>query len=74
MPSLLDIEPQALALPENDRANLASRLLASLPPILDDADDGITEALRREAEAGADPSVVLSRQEFEAGLNGLRGR
>jgi hypothetical protein len=74
MPTLLDIEPQALALSEHDRANLASRLLASLPPVLNDADGGVAEALRRDAEAQADPSVVLNVEQFEAGLKALRLR
>lgn len=74
MPSLLEIEPQALALPENERAHLASRLLASLPPILDDVDEGVAEALRREAEAEGDPSVILNLEQFETGLAALRGQ
>jgi hypothetical protein len=74
MPSLIDIEPQALALSEHDRAKLASRLLASLPPVLDEADGGVAEALRREAEAEADPSVIQSLEQFSAGLKALRGQ
>lgn len=74
MPSLLEIEPQALALPEGDRANLASRLLASLPPVLQDEDGGVAEALRREREAEADPSAILDLEEFESGLKALRAR
>lgn len=74
MPSLIDIEPQALALPEHERANLASRLLASLPPILEDADGGIAEGLRREAEAEADPSAVMDVEQFVAGVKSLRGQ
>jgi hypothetical protein len=74
MPSLIDIEPQALALSERDRANLASRLLASLPPVLDDTDGGVAEALRREAEAETDPTVIQSVEQFSAGLKALRGR
>lgn len=65
MPSLVDLEPQALALPERERAALASRLLSSLPPVLADEDEGVAEALRRESEMDADPSVQMSLAEFE---------
>ena len=74
MPTLLDVEPQALALSDNERADLASHLLASLPPVLNEADDGVAEALRREKEAEADASCVLDLEQFEAGLRNLRGR
>ena len=65
MPSLIDLEPQVLALPERDRAALASILLSSLPPVLADADDGISEALRRDSEMDSDPSVQMTLAEFE---------
>ena len=65
MSSLVDLEPQALALPERERAVLASLLLSSLPPVLADEDEGIIEALRREAEMNADPLVRMSLAEFE---------
>jgi hypothetical protein len=69
-----ELESQVLALPERDRADLAARLLSSLPPVLDDEDDGVAEALRREREAELDPSACISMEEFERGLAGLRGR
>lgn len=74
MPTLLDLEPQVMTLSPHDRASLASTLLSSLPPVLHDDDDGVAEALRREAEAEHDPSVVLSMEEFQRGIAAMRGR
>jgi hypothetical protein len=74
MATLSELEPQVLALPERDRADLAARLLSSLPPMLDDEDDGVAEALRRESEAEHDPSASISMEEFERGIARLRGR
>ena len=65
MSALLQIERQALALPQQERARLATLLLNSLPPDLDDDDDGLAEALRREQEGVGDPSVFLSAMEFD---------
>ncbi len=66
MATIFEIEKLALDLSERDRATLAANLLASLPPILDDDDEGIAEALRRDAELDADPSQAISESEFEA--------
>ena len=35
---------------------------------LHEDEDSVTEALRREAEAENDPSVILSQEEFQRGL------
>ena len=45
---------------------LIANLLHSLPPILDDEDEGIAEALRRDAEMDADPSLAISFEELDA--------
>jgi putative addiction module component (TIGR02574 family) len=74
MATLSELEPQVLALSERERADLAARLLSSLPPVLDEEDDGVAEALRREQEAEADPSACISSEEFEQGMARLRGR
>jgi len=65
MATIIEIEKLALDLPERDRATLIANLLHSLPPILDD-DDGIAEALRRDAEMDADPTLAISFEEFDA--------
>ena len=59
---------------EQYRADLAARLLSSLPAVLEDEDDGVAEALRREKEADDDPSACLSLEQFREGLARLRGR
>jgi putative addiction module component (TIGR02574 family) len=74
MPTLQELEPQALALTQHERAELAASLLSSLPPILNDEDEGVAEALRREAEIDADPSAAISLAEFEQGISALRSQ
>lgn len=54
------IAAEALRLPEKQRASLASSLLQSLRPIAFDDDEGVAEALRRDAELDANPSVAMS--------------
>lgn len=41
MVTLSEVEVQAMELSESDRAKLASNLLSSLRPILDDEDEGV---------------------------------
>lgn len=45
-----------MSLTDAERAVLASDLLETLPGVLSDEDEGVAEALRREAELDADPS------------------
>lgn len=66
-----ELATQLLALSERDRANLASVLLSSLPPSVVE-DDGVEEALRREAEMEADPSLRMTLAEFEQEFSGYR--
>jgi putative addiction module component (TIGR02574 family) len=72
MATVLEIEKPALDLPEKDRATLIANLLNSLPPILSDEDEGIDEALRRDAELDADPSKAISGAEFDAYIRNRR--
>lgn len=65
MSTLLTIEEQALALPEQDRAHLAEVLLLSLPHDQEYEDECIAEALRRDAEMTADPSCVVPFEEMK---------
>ncbi len=70
MTTLMEIEKAALELSEDERALLASHLLDSLPPATFDNDDevdddGIAEALRREAEYRADPSIAITLEELD---------
>jgi len=49
MATIIEIEKLALDLPEQQRATLAASLLQSLPGVLTDEDEGIAEAVRRDA-------------------------
>ena len=66
MATVLEVQKLALDLPERERATLAANLLDSLPPILHDKDEGIAEALRRDAEMDADPSLAIPFEEIDA--------
>lgn len=66
MATFIDIEASAMALSENERSLLASRLLGSLPPVLADNDEGVAEALRRDAELDANPDSGMTMAEFKA--------
>jgi hypothetical protein len=73
MSTIVEVEKLALDLPEKERATLAANLLDSLPGILSDEDDGVAEALRRDAEAAADPSQAISLVELDSHIQGRRG-
>lgn len=68
MVTLREIEVQAMLLPDADRAVLAAHLLGSLPAILKDEDDGVAEALRRDAELDRDSTAGMSLQELRSAL------
>lgn len=74
MTRLQELEHQAGQLPEAERAALVSRLLATLPPVLTDADGGIAEARRRDAELDANPSASLTDKQFRAAIAAARKR
>ncbi len=60
MATIFEIEKLALTLPEQERATLAANLLDSLPGVLSDQDEGVAEALRRDAEIDADPNQAIT--------------
>lgn len=64
MMTLSDVEQEAMKLPEEVRASLASHLLDSLPAVLSDPDEGIAEALRRDAELERDPGAAITHEEL----------
>ena len=66
MSTLTEIESRAMSLPDDQRATLASRLLGSLPAVLRSEDDGVAEALHRDAELEKDPSMGMTMEEFKA--------
>ena len=67
MATILEIEKLALALPERERATLIASL-DSLPPTLSDDDEGIAEALRRDAELDANPGLAISLADLDADI------
>ena len=65
MATIGEVEKLALSLSEKQRAILAAQLLGSLPPVLQDDDEGMAEAGRRDAELEADPSLAISLTELD---------
>ena len=60
-----EIEKLTSGLSEKERAQLAGKLLASLPSLFDEfEDDGVEEALRRSREMDENPSMSLNEEEF----------
>jgi len=72
MATIIEIEKLALDLPERQRATLAANLLESLPAILSEADQGVAEALRRDAELEADPAEAISLAELDSHIQTRR--
>jgi hypothetical protein len=65
MATITEVEKLALDLPVNQRAVLAAHLLGSLPSVLHDGDEGIAEALQRDAELDASPSSGVSLEQLD---------
>lgn len=70
MATIVEVEKLALDLPEDQRALLATRLLGSLPAVLHDEDEGIAEALLRDAEFATDPNIGLSLEQLDRQIDG----
>lgn len=69
---LTEIEQEALALPDRDRASLAAKLLDTLPPPGTDVSDEEVEQREREMESGL--VTAISHQEFVRRVQEQRGR
>jgi hypothetical protein len=65
MATIAEVEKLALDLSDSQRAVLAVHLLRSLPPVLADEDEGIAEALRRDAELDSNPALGLSLDQLD---------
>jgi len=65
MATITEVEKLALDLPDRERAVLAVHLIRSLPSVLDDDDEGLAEALRRDAELDANPSSGISLEQLD---------
>src|ERR1700731_1301551 len=72
MATIAEVEKLALDLPETERAILAAHLLGSLPSVLHDEDEGIAEALRRDAEFEANPCLGMSLEELDQRIESRR--
>ena len=68
MTRLQALKKEALSLTDAERAVLASDLLETLPGVLSDEDEGIAEALRRDAELDANPSSGIEWAEVKKEL------
>ncbi|MEO0414478.1 MAG: addiction module protein [Verrucomicrobiota bacterium] len=66
--SLEEIKSTARALPEDQRFELLSDIMGSLPAVLSSWDDGSEEAERRLAEMRTDPSARMTWDEVKAEL------
>lgn len=73
MATIFEVEKLALDLPEQDRAKLAADLLDSLPGVLSDDDEGIAEAIRRDAEIDADPNQAITLAQLDSQVQSRRG-
>jgi hypothetical protein len=73
MSTIIEVEKLALDLTEKERATLAVNLLNSLPGILSDEDEGVAEALRRDAEIEANPAQSVSLAELDCQIRDRRG-
>jgi hypothetical protein len=74
MTTLATVETLALELPENQRATLAMHILDSLPGLFSEADGGLAEAKRRDAELDENPTIGLTLREFEEKILSRRTR
>ena len=72
MATISEIEKLALDLPEQQRAILAASLLESLPGVLSDEDEGVAEAVRRNAELDANPDQAISLENLESQIRRRR--
>ncbi len=72
MATMIEIEKLALDLPEKERATLATNLLESLPGVLFDEDEGVAEALRRDAEMDANPGQTISAAQLDSQIRSRR--
>ena len=69
--SLAEVEKEALALTESDRARLVAKLLETLPPGVEISDE---EVLQRDADLEGGRAEEISHQEFARRVARERGR
>ncbi|HRP03807.1 MAG TPA: addiction module protein [Opitutaceae bacterium] len=64
MTRVQELRQQASVLSTSERAELAAELLESLPPVLDDEDDGVSEAHRRDKDMVRDPKTSITWEQL----------
>ena len=72
MATIAEVERLAFDLPDSQRAVLAAHLLRSLPSVLHDDDEGVAEALRRDAELDADPGIGITLEQLDEQIRARR--
>ena len=72
MATIAEVERLALDLPDSQRALLAAHLLRSLPSVLHEDDEGVAEALRRDAELDADPNIGITLEQLDQQIRSRR--
>lgn len=65
MATITEVEKLAFDLPDSQRAVLPAHLLRSLPSALHDEDEGIAEALRRDAEFDVNPDIGIALEQLD---------
>lgn len=73
MATIFEVEKLALDLSGRERAKLAANLLDSLPGVLYDEDEGVSEVLRRDAELNANPSQAITLAQLDSQIQNRRG-
>lgn len=68
-----ELTSMVMKLPDKQRAQLVANLLASLPSVLTDQDDGVAEALRRDAELQDGTQQAISLEDLDAAIRNRRG-
>ena len=72
MSTIIEIEKLALDLPDKERATLVANLLDSLPGILSEEDEGVAEALRRDAEVNENSDATISLAQLDSQIQSRR--
>jgi hypothetical protein len=68
MTRVQELQQQASTLSRSEKAELAAALLEGLPAILDDEDEGLGEAHRRDQEMDKDPSASITWEQLRRGV------
>lgn len=68
MTRVQELRQQASALSTSEKAELAADLLDGLPPVLDDEDEGVSEARRRDDEMERDPKASITWEQLRRGV------